>query len=52
MEAFMLKGASLLELKKIPDAILHYREALRLEPHRYEAHKGNENIYVRDMFYV
>ena len=36
----LLKGSALLELKKISDAILHYREALRLEPHRYEAHKG------------
>ncbi len=40
MEALLLKGTALLELKKITDSISHYREAMRLEPHRYEAHKG------------
>ena len=39
-EALLLKGASLLELKKDEEAILHYREALRLMPNRYEAYKG------------
>lgn len=40
VEALMMKGSALLELKKIPEAVTHVREALRLSPNRYEAHKG------------
>ena len=36
-----MKGSALLELKKIPEAVTHIREALRLAPNRYEAHKCN-----------
>ena len=42
-ESLLLKGSALLELKKIQEAILHYREALRVSPHRYEAHKGKNH---------
>ena len=40
IEALLMKGAALLELKKNQEAIPHYRETLRLMPHRFEPHKG------------
>ena len=40
MEAILLKGTGLVLLKRVADAILHFREALHLAPNRYEAHKG------------
>lgn len=40
IEAFLLKGTALLELKKVDDATPHMKEALRLAPHRYEAYTG------------
>lgn len=44
IEALLLKGSALLELKKITEAIMHFREALRINSYRYEAHKGNINV--------
>ncbi|XP_064613302.1 anaphase-promoting complex subunit 7-like [Liolophura sinensis] len=46
IEALLLKGSALVELKKIPEALLHFREALRLAPHRYEAHAGLIDCYT------
>lgn len=37
VEALLLKGQVLLDLKKLPDAMNHIREALQLAPHRFEA---------------
>lgn len=44
IEAFLLKGTALLELKKVDDATPHMKEALRLAPHRYEAYTGKEAL--------
>ena len=46
VEALLLKGRVLLDLKKLPDAMNHFREALGLAPHRYEAHKGLVDCYL------
>ncbi|XP_013384483.1 anaphase-promoting complex subunit 7 [Lingula anatina] len=46
LEALLLKGQGLLELKKNQDAIMHYREALRLAPGRYEPYKGIIDCYI------
>ncbi len=40
LEALLLKGTALLELKRHQEVLQHFREALRVAPHRYEAHKG------------
>jgi len=40
VEGLLLKGAALLELKKMQEAIMHFREAIRLSPYRFEAYKG------------
>jgi anaphase-promoting complex subunit 7 len=39
VEALLLKGNVLLDLKKLPDAMNHFREALQIAGHRFEAHK-------------
>lgn len=46
IEAFLLKGTALLQLKKYQEAILHYGEALRKAPNRYELHKGWLQCYM------
>lgn len=46
VESLLLKGRALLDLKKTPEAIVHYREALRIAPYRYEAHKGLVSCYL------
>ena len=43
-EALLLKGSALLDLKKTQDAIVHFREAIRIAPYRFEAHKGDDLI--------
>ena len=40
VESFLLKGLTLLEVKKTQEAILHYQSAVRLAPQRFEAYKG------------
>ncbi|XP_074641940.1 anaphase-promoting complex subunit 7-like isoform X2 [Tubulanus polymorphus] len=45
-QALLLKGHGLLELKRTQEAILHFREALKLTPYRYEVHKGLVESYV------
>ncbi|XP_071946347.1 anaphase-promoting complex subunit 7-like [Antedon mediterranea] len=40
VQALLLKGSVLKEIGKTQDALLHYREAVRLAPNRFEAHKG------------
>jgi len=40
IEALLLKGSALVELKKTPEAVSHFREALRLAPYRYEAYNS------------
>jgi len=46
VEALLLKGQVLLDLKKLPDAMNHFREALQLAPHRFEAHRGMVECYL------
>jgi len=40
IEALSLKGLALMEVKKTPEAVSHFREALRLAPYRYEAYNS------------
>jgi len=40
VEALSLKGLALMEVKKTPEAISHFREALRLAPYRFEAYNS------------
>ena len=46
VEALLLKGRVLLDLKKLSDAINHFREAVQLARHRYEAHQGLVECYL------
>ncbi|XP_063396045.1 anaphase-promoting complex subunit 7-like [Mytilus trossulus] len=46
VEAYLLKGTALFELKKSQDASLHFQEALRHAPHRYEAYHGLISCYL------
>jgi len=46
VEAMMLKGTILLEMKKLQESVSHFREALKIAPFRYEAHKGLIDSYL------
>jgi len=46
VEALLLKGRVLLDLKKLSDAINHFREAVQLARFRYEAHQGLVECYL------
>ncbi|XP_071448607.1 anaphase-promoting complex subunit 7, partial [Hetaerina americana] len=46
VEALILKGLVLLEMKKWQEAGLHFREAMLLAPHRYEPHCGLADCYI------
>ncbi|KAK3084436.1 hypothetical protein FSP39_013538 [Pinctada imbricata] len=46
IEAFLLKGSALSEMKKTSEASLHFLEALRMAPHRYEAYTGLIHCYL------
>jgi len=46
VEALLLKGNVLLDLKKLPDAMNHFREAMQIAGHRFEAHKGMVECYL------
>lgn len=46
VEALLLKGRVLLDLKKLTDALNHYREAVGLAGHRHEAHRGLVDCYL------
>lgn len=39
VEGLLLKGTLLLELKKLQEAVMHFREAMQIAPHRFEPHK-------------
>ena len=45
VEALLLKGNILLDMKKLQDAMNHFREAVVLAPHRYETHKVHIFLY-------
>ncbi|KAG8226886.1 hypothetical protein J437_LFUL005645 [Ladona fulva] len=46
VEALILKGLVLLEMKKWQEAGNHFREAVHLAPQRYEPHKGLADCYI------
>ncbi|XP_035206985.1 anaphase-promoting complex subunit 7-like [Stegodyphus dumicola] len=46
VEALLLKGTVLLELKKVQDAITNFGEVYKIAPYRYEAHKGLVECYL------
>lgn len=46
VESLLLKGLTLLEVKKAQEAILHYQSAVRLAPQRFEAYKGLIDCYL------
>lgn len=46
VEALLVKGNVLLEMKKLQEAVVHFREVLRIAPYRYEAHKGLVDSYI------
>ncbi|XP_067123755.1 anaphase-promoting complex subunit 7 isoform X1 [Centruroides vittatus] len=46
VEALLLKGTILLELKRVQDAITHFGEAYKIAPFRYETHKGLVDCYM------
>ena len=47
IESLLLKGSALLELNKTQDCVLHFKEALKLDSTRYEAHKGGVTLDMR-----
>ena len=47
MEGLILKGQLLLELKKVQEAALHFREAINAAPGRYEGHRGLTDCYLQ-----
>ncbi|MCL4128632.1 UNVERIFIED_CONTAM: hypothetical protein GTU68_007736 [Idotea baltica] len=46
VEGLLLKGSLLLELKKLQEAVMHFREAMQIAPHRFEPHKGLVDCYI------
>ena len=40
VEALSVKGLALVEVKKMQEAVSHFREALRLAPYRFEAYNS------------
>ncbi|KAJ9580300.1 hypothetical protein L9F63_004040, partial [Diploptera punctata] len=46
VEALILKGGILMDLKKFQDAVVHFREAMQVSPHRYEPHRGLVDCYI------
>ncbi|XP_063242706.1 anaphase-promoting complex subunit 7 isoform X2 [Bacillus rossius redtenbacheri] len=46
VEALILKGLILFELKKHQESVLHFREAMQISSYRYESHKGIVDNYI------
>jgi anaphase-promoting complex subunit 7 len=46
VEALLLKGNLLLDMKKLQNAMDHFREAIQIAPYRYEIHKGLVDCYL------
>ncbi|KAL4223795.1 Anaphase promoting complex subunit 7 [Mactra antiquata] len=46
VEALLLKATGLFELNKKNESVMHFQEAMRLAPHRYEAYKGLTDCYL------
>ncbi|XP_072022277.1 anaphase-promoting complex subunit 7-like [Amphiura filiformis] len=47
VQCLLLKGNVLKDMNKIPEALLHFREAVRTAPHRFETHQGVVECYVK-----
>ncbi|KAJ8042906.1 Anaphase-promoting complex subunit 7 [Holothuria leucospilota] len=47
IEALLLKGRALLQMGRTLEATLHFREAVRHAPHRFEAHQGLVDCYIK-----
>jgi len=57
LEGLIAKGNILLDLKKYQDALDCFREAMSLNPYRFEPHKGIVDCYInmqrcRDAFTI
>nr|CAD7449488.1 unnamed protein product [Timema bartmani]CAD7460693.1 unnamed protein product [Timema tahoe] len=46
VEALILKGAILFDLKQYQESVIHFREAMQISPYRYEPHKGLVDNYI------
>lgn len=46
VQALVLKGSALLDMKKSPQAIQHFQEAVRMAPNRFEAYQGLIGCYM------
>ena len=46
IQALLLKGLALFKLKRHPDALVHYKEAVRLVPYCFEGYKGVVDAYL------
>ncbi|KAH9513955.1 Anaphase promoting complex subunit 7 [Bulinus truncatus] len=46
VQALVLKGTALLDMKKGPQAMQHFQEAVRMAPNRFEAYQGLIDCYV------
>ncbi|GFO35932.1 anaphase-promoting complex subunit 7 [Plakobranchus ocellatus] len=46
VQALVLKGSALLDMKKGPQAIQHFHEAVRMAPNRFEAYQGLIGCYM------
>ncbi|XP_033646823.1 anaphase-promoting complex subunit 7-like [Asterias rubens] len=47
VQALLLKGSVLQHMSKTQEALLHFREAVRMAPFRFEAHQGLVDCYVK-----
>ncbi|PIK53432.1 Anaphase-promoting complex subunit 7 [Apostichopus japonicus] len=47
IQSLLLKGRALLQMNRTPEATLHFREAVRHAPHRFEAHQGLVDCYIK-----
>ncbi|XP_038061823.1 anaphase-promoting complex subunit 7-like isoform X2 [Patiria miniata] len=47
VQALLLKGSVLKDMSKTQEALLHFREAVRMAPYRFEAHQGLVECYIK-----
>ena len=50
VEGLLLKGTLLLELKKLQEAVLHFREAMQIAPNRFEPYKVRHTAVFRTVY--
>lgn len=49
VQALVLKGSALLDMKKGPQAMQHFQEAVRMAPNRFEAYQGLSLMFLQDV---